>query len=425
MKRTRIIILVLLIALVGSMTITNYADVPTYQYTGTIENGHTYNGTGVAKFQMTDGYTAFCVDVNTVIQKNQDYIKMALEEASVMGVLTHPERVRAILNYSWNKSGKDEITGIQYALWHYMNGHSLPNSASNAVKAIYQKLLDESQTPSIPASQETIGNVLSVTLPAESVIEVPLFYFNAETSLGTEMMFAVKKNGSALASDKYAITDKGNGLFEFVWNEDFADGVEIEVTVTTLQNKAVNAWVFFSIDKHGNIDKNLSQTVAGLKPTESFQSQKFSVTTYVKPTTTPPPPTTTTTTTEPETTTTTTTEPETTTTTTEPLATTTTTTEPETTTTTTEPETTTTTTEPPTTTTTEPETTTTTTEPETTPTEPSVTTTVPPATTTVPSEPDEFPVTGEGSYLVRAGIAFMCVGVLGLAIAFGLKRKAR
>lgn len=239
--------------------------------------------------------------------------------------------------------------------------------------------------------------MLTITPPAESVIEVPLFYFNAETSLGTEMMFAVKKNGSALASDKYAITDKGNGLFEFVWNEDFADGVEIEVTVTTLQNKAVNAWVFFSIDKNGNIDKNLSQTVAGLKPTESFQSQKFSVITYVKPTTTPSPPTTTTTTTEPETTTTT----------------------------TTEPETTTTTTEPPTTTTTEPETTTTTTEPETTPTEPSVTTTVPPATTTVPSEPDEFPITGEGSYLVRAGIAFMCVGVLGLAVAFGLKRKAR
>lgn len=75
MKRNKLIGLALMvIALVMMTTAPVKAD--TYQYVGVIENGHTYNGTGVAKFQMTDGYTAFCVDVNT----NRNYIGFELDK---------------------------------------------------------------------------------------------------------------------------------------------------------------------------------------------------------------------------------------------------------------------------------------------------------------------------------------------------------
>lgn len=393
MKKRKLLAVILLVIFVSSLGVFTKADVPTYQYVGTEENGHIYNNVGVAKFKMTGGHFAFCVDINTVIQKNQDYIRLGLEESADMGVLIHPERVRAILNYSWNKTGKDEITAIQYALWHYMNGHSLPSAANQNVKDIYNKLLDVTQTPSIPASQETETNVLTLEGPTSSTIEIGEFYFEAYTSLGVDMTIEVLKNGSVLATSKYDISDQGDGFYQFKWFEEFESGVEITIKVTTLNNKSVGAWVFFAIDDEGNIDKSLSQTVAGIKPSETFQTKDFTVTTYTQPTTTQPP-TTTTITTELETTT------------------------------------------------TIPETTTTVslTEPETTETAIATKpTTVPPLTTTTSSastlttttcsvvEDDEFPITGEPFRMALIAIGFMFAsgGLFILVIIIKTKKTRR
>lgn len=297
-------IFIVAVVLVMTLTMAVKADTQVYRYTGNGTSGHTYNGVGVQKFNMTDGYVAFCVDINTNISTKQDYIKLSLENAETMGVLEQSDKVRAILNYSWNKTSKDELTAIQYALWHFMNGHSLPAVASNSVRTIYNKLLSDTETPPIPASQEVIGNTLTVTKPG-SPVSAPTFQFGIETLLDTDLLIVITRNGQALTDGQYTLTEVG-GLYTFTWLGDCEHDTEFAVTVTTLKNKSVNAWVFFAVDKKGNIDKNLSQTVAGLKPTESFISDSFKVKTHCPPTTT-----TTTTTTEPTTkeTTTTTTEP--------------------------------------------------------------------------------------------------------------------
>ena len=56
------------------------------------------------------------------------------------------DKIRAILNYSWNKTSKNEITAIQYALWYYINGTTFPankyafddtQATYDAIKAIW------------------------------------------------------------------------------------------------------------------------------------------------------------------------------------------------------------------------------------------------------------------------------------------------
>ena len=80
------------------------------------ETYYYWNGTGVSgygntmKFDMTQGYFAFCVDINTYIHENIKYITKALEDEFDVA---KAGRIRAILNYSWDKTSKTEITAIQ------------------------------------------------------------------------------------------------------------------------------------------------------------------------------------------------------------------------------------------------------------------------------------------------------------------------
>lgn len=90
-------IFALAVVLAFVLTVSVSADTQVYRYTGNGTSGHTYNGVGVQKFNMTDGYTAFCVDINVTISTKQDYIKLSLENAETMGVLEQSDKVRAIL----------------------------------------------------------------------------------------------------------------------------------------------------------------------------------------------------------------------------------------------------------------------------------------------------------------------------------------
>ncbi|NLE03767.1 MAG: Cys-Gln thioester bond-forming surface protein, partial [Crenarchaeota archaeon] len=191
-----IIILFLFISFIsGGISADSIDYTDTYQWTGTGINGITYNNLPVMKFNMTDDYVAFCVELNVTIQKNKNYIKMSLEDAKNYSILSNTEKIRAILNYSWDKTNKNEITAIQHALWHYMNGHNLPNSANNTVKNIYNILLDDIQTPPIPASDENIINILNVTPPSPNYLEIVegqtdyFFIFEATSSTGATLVF--------------------------------------------------------------------------------------------------------------------------------------------------------------------------------------------------------------------------------------------
>lgn len=296
-------VLALIVSLVGMsfgifMMKDVYADESYYQWTGTQETGHTFGGVGVAKFIMSGGHVAFCVDINTVIQKNQDYVRLPLEKAADMGWLKNPEKVRAILNYSWDKTGKDEITAIQYALWHFMNGHDLPKSAPAAVVTIYKKLLDDSQTPPIPASHEGIVNEFKLTPITQSPLDSPAFEFETWTSLGIDIKFDIYLNGQLLDPGKYYLEEVSPGRWVFKYLGDFEYDMEFVVVGTTLKNKSVGAWVFFAVDEDGNINPKLSQTVAGIKPSQTMQSLDLKFQTKEEP----PPPTTQPPTTEPPTT---------------------------------------------------------------------------------------------------------------------------
>lgn len=269
-----------------------YADEPYYQWTGTQESGYTWGGVGVSKFIMSGGHVAFCVDINTVIQKNQDYIRLPLEKAADMGWLKHPEKVRAILNYSWDKTGKDEITAIQYALWKFMNGHDLPGNAPKEVVKIYKKLLDDAQTPPIPASHENIINDFKLAPITPNPLNDQSFEFKTWTSLDIDIKFDIYLNGQLLDPGKYYLEEIEDGRWVFKYLGEFEYDMEFVVVGTTLKNKSVGAWVFFAVDEDGNINPKLSQTVAGIKPSQTMQTLKIAFRTKEEPPPTTQPPTT-------------------------------------------------------------------------------------------------------------------------------------
>ena len=272
-----------IVLLVLSLTITSvvFADPDLYQYTGTVASGHTYNNVGVAKFQMTEGYLAFCLDKDVFIKTNQDYKKLPLESPEASFWITNPAKVRAILNYAWDKTNADEITAIQYALWHYMGQGNLPTGANANEVAIYNKLLNDTLTPPIQAGDENAPNTLSISQPSTPTT-ANSFAFTITTTFDTNLVIeVVDDEGATVPASEYTLTNTGND-YVFTLTSEQVPTKCYTINVTTLANKAVNAWAFFSgeIDSETEefvIDKSLSQTVVGLNPTKSFQTKSIKV----------------------------------------------------------------------------------------------------------------------------------------------------
>lgn len=262
----------------------NWSD--TYQYTGTGISGTTIGVFHVMKFNMTGGYVAFCDDMTVSIQTGKNYVILSLEDAAVLGVLTNPTKIRAILNYSWDKTTSDEITAVQHALWHYMNGHNLPSSASNAIETIYNKLLSDSETPPIPASDENVNNVLTLTDPSPNSQTMNgsqttyTFDFSASSSTGAAIVFEVRDAADQLLNaSNFTITSLGSVQYRLTLNN-VSVPASFKLTATTLKHKSVGTAAFFTFKDDGNnyvIDKSISQTVVGIKPSSTLQSDFFVV----------------------------------------------------------------------------------------------------------------------------------------------------
>ena len=112
-KAIMIITVIALVSLIIPMLSVS-AETTYYEWDGTGDSG--YGNT--MKFDMTEGYFSFCVDRNTYINDHTSYIAKELENYFDT---TKAEKIRAILNYSWDKTSKVEITAIQYALWNVMH----------------------------------------------------------------------------------------------------------------------------------------------------------------------------------------------------------------------------------------------------------------------------------------------------------------
>ncbi len=285
MKKKAILIFVVIVMVSLLIPILSVsAETTYYEWDGTGIRG--YGNT--MKFDMTEGFNSYCVDRNTYIKENISYIAKELEDYFDTA---KSEKLRAILNYSWDKTSKVEITGIQYALWYVMHGTSIPGSLSgvststyNQIKAVYDALL---ALPGIPASDASINNILTLTLVSptpQTLGGAPADYsfnFNATSSTGAAIVFEVYDSSSNLLSDSdYSIVDNGSGSYTLIL-KNIADPSCYKLKAITLKNKAVNAKVFvsgyFNSEKQFIEDPSKSQTVVGIKLSSTTQSDDFTV----------------------------------------------------------------------------------------------------------------------------------------------------
>ncbi len=299
------IIALMVIGIVFSIPLAETIDyTDTYRYTGSGTDGY-----GEAfRFNMTGGYIAFCADHSVYIHTNIDYVKVSLEDAAAEGILTNPEKVRAILNYSWNKSSKVEITAVQYALWHYINGIPLPTTISHysEIKAIFDMLLNDTLTPPIPASDASIVNTLTLTGPASSTWTVIpgvtdySFDFTASSSTGAAIVFeALNGGGTPLSASAYDVVSLGGTSYRLTLHG-VTSPASFTLQARSLNNKTVSAVAFVSFKKKDGVyslDKSKSQTVVGILLSETTQTKSFELScadptpTVVPPTPTDVPPT--------------------------------------------------------------------------------------------------------------------------------------
>ncbi|MEA4888380.1 MAG: thioester domain-containing protein [Clostridiaceae bacterium] len=262
-----------------------------YRYQGTGISGHTYwegHSIYVKRFDMSKGYIAFCADRLTPIRTDKDYVKISLEYAASHLIIPEiiKNKIRAILNYSWNKTDKDSITAVQYALWHYLHGTGLPDEASAAVKAIYNDLLDDTKTPCLPASAESVVNNLTLNPPTPDSQDrsdgetTYTFNFFAQSSEGAPIVFTVKDAADQVLADAaYDIIDAGSGNYQLKLYDIHA-AATFTLYATTLKNKSVGACVFVTFktcEDAVQLDPCQSQTVIGIKPSETTQTKSFSV----------------------------------------------------------------------------------------------------------------------------------------------------
>ncbi|NLW10858.1 MAG: hypothetical protein GX028_02440, partial [Clostridiaceae bacterium] len=260
----------------------DYSDL--YRWTGL---GITGTGSDTMQFKMTDGYIAFCVDENTVIQSFIDYVKVPLDHTESSNMFDNenadPDKIRAILTYAWDKNDPDEITAIQYALWNEMHGTSLPGSVNNNIKGIFNKLVDDNQTPPISAAGIN-QNSFTLTPPSpdsQQYIFDPStteYSFDFQAFSGANIVYSVfDENDDAMAAGDYEITDNGSGSYTLkLKNVSGPSGYRVEAT--TLKDTAVNAFVFMSLaGNSNNINIKKSQTVAGIKLSDTTQTKSFEV----------------------------------------------------------------------------------------------------------------------------------------------------
>ncbi len=294
-KKTRLImVLVLILMIILPVFAVSAEEIDTtdlYRYQGTGINGHTYwDGlmVSVRRFDMSKGYIAYCADRLTAIRTDKDYVKISLEYAASHLLIPEisKDKIRAILNYSWNKTDKDNITAVQYAIWHYLHGTGLPAAASDAVKAIYNDLLNDTKTPGLPASAESIANTLTLNPPAPDSQErsdsetTYTFNFFAQSSEGAPIVFTVKDAADQeLADAAYDIVDAGSGNYQLKLYDIHA-AATFTLYATTLKNKSVGACVFVTFktcEDAVHLDPCQSQTVIGIKPSETTQTKSFGV----------------------------------------------------------------------------------------------------------------------------------------------------
>lgn len=258
-----------------------------YRWTGL---GITGTRSNTMQFKMTDGYIAFCVDENTVIKDFIDYVKVPLDHSESSNMFDNesadPDKIRAILTYAWDKTDPDEITAIQYALWNEMHGTSLPGSVNNNIKAIFDKLVDDSQTPPISAAgiNQNSFTLNSPSPDSKQYIFDPAtteYSFDFEAFSGANIVFTVfDENDDEMATDDYEITDNGSGSYTLKL-KDVAGPAGFRLEATTLKDTAVEAFVFMSInDDSEEINIKRSQTVAGIKLSDTTQTKSFDVELY-------------------------------------------------------------------------------------------------------------------------------------------------
>lgn len=222
----------------------------------------------IAQFQMTGGYIAYCVDLNTYINTTFDYIKLKLNDPSVATFFSGEERInniRGILNYAWDKKSKDEISAIQLALWTAMHGIELPSSASDSVKTTYDKIKNLTLTE----ADEVLNN--EINFPNIPYIVGLTFDFEVSTTYDTEIEFKVYNIETPLVEGvDYTITKKENNIYTFEWLGDEDVDTVLKLEAWTTRNKTINAWVFASLNENGEIDFKKSQTVVGYHPIHTF-----------------------------------------------------------------------------------------------------------------------------------------------------------
>ncbi|MEA4888384.1 MAG: thioester domain-containing protein [Clostridiaceae bacterium] len=295
MKKFRIVLVVTLVLMIMLPIFTVSAETidytKTYKWLGT---GLLFNDpylTTVERFNMSDGNIAYCADINTYINKTSPYVKVPLElaESTTNGIIPvgTASKIRAILNYAWDKKDHDNVIAVQYALWHFINGTNLPAQANTGIKAIYAKLLSDVETPGIAASAEAIVNTLTLTGPSSASQEIAsgtttyTFKFTAVSSTGAAIVFTVKDgaNHELVSGTDYTIVKNADGTYTITFNNITAAS-SFNLTATTLKNKSVGAGAFVTfkqIEGINVLDKSFSQTVVGIKPSETTQSRSFNV----------------------------------------------------------------------------------------------------------------------------------------------------
>ena len=262
-----------------------------YQWTGDgIWGTGISGGNGTMKFEMTHDFLAFCVDINTSINTSSNYVKLPLDHTTSVGMFTNasanPDKIRAILTYAWDKTDPDEIAAIQYALWNEMHNTALPNSANTNIKNIFNKLTDDNQTPPISAASVNPNN-FTLTPPdpdSQQYIydpETTEYSFNFEAESGANIVFEMfDSNNDVLTASNYEITNNGSGSYTLLLKNISAPST-YKLEATTLKDTAVDAFVFMSINQNSEeINHKKSQTVAGIKLSETTQSKSFEVNLY-------------------------------------------------------------------------------------------------------------------------------------------------
>ena len=268
---------ILIIAIAGGSFVS--AEPEKYQYTGNSIAGNSYTinnkKVDIAQFQMTSGYIAYCVDLNTYINTTSDYIKLKLNDPSVATFFSGEERInniRGILNYAWNKTSKNDISAIQLALWTVMHGIELPSSASDSVKTTY----DEIKNLTLTEADEILNN--EINFPNIPYIVGLTFDFEVNTTYNTEIEFKVYNIEILLVEGvDYTITKKENNIYTFEWLGDEDVDTVLKLEAWTTRNKTINAWVFASLNENGEIDFKKSQTVVGYHPIHTFHGAGIDV----------------------------------------------------------------------------------------------------------------------------------------------------